>query len=364
KVGSPKSAEFLNQFEQAFPMVDIESQLVQLQPDIIYVHSLNDIETLKRIVAFPCQKIRFFHDQRAFCLRDHKYTTIGKKPCAKKLGLDCYSCLGFLKPSSMPWKVGLRTLGELKASLKLNQQFDRVLVGSNYMAEQLKMHDFDAEKLAVATLFSNALRPADQETPLVLGSSTSSNLADSPVSKRKKQLLFVGQLVTGKGLDTLLEALAKSAHEVELVVCGTGKMEQNYQRQSEALGLSPRVRFLGHQNSDQLRKHYQRADAVVIPSRAPETFCLVGLEALANGTPVIASNTGGMNEWLKPNVNGLEFEANNSAQLAFSIDRYFSDVRLQTRLRQFALKSDYGHFAPEQHINLVHNLMTSMMEAA
>ncbi len=364
KVGSPKSPEFLNRFEQAFPMVDLETQLEQLQPDLIYVHSINDTEMLKRIVAFPCKKIRFFHDQRDFCLRNHKYTTIGKKPCSKKLGFDCYSCLGFLKPSNMPWKVGFRTLGELKASLKINRLFDRVIVGSNYMAEQLKLHDFDAEKLTVATLFSNSVKSEGQAVPLKFHSAASANSSEASSSQAKKQLLFVGQLVTGKGLDTLLEALAKCTHEAELIICGTGKMEHDYHRQSVALGIDKRVRFLGYQTSEQLREHYRRADAVVVPSRAPETFCLVGLEALLQGTPVIASNTGGMSEWLKPNVNGLEFEANSSAQLADSIDHYFSDIRMQTRLRKFAQKSDYRQFAPEQHIQRVHNLMTSMMEAA
>ena len=356
QVGSPKNPAFMKGFDQAFPMVDLKQQLKEIAPDLIYVHSLNNSQFLQEILDFPCKKIRFFHDQRAFCLREHKYTTLGHQPCSKKLGMGCYTCLGFLKPVNTPWKVGLRTLKPLQDALAMNRGFDQIIVGSEYMAEQLRLHDFDPEKVTVVPLFS-----AQAETTVV---NTDALTSPNQQKTSHKPLLFVGQLVRGKGLDTLLKALAASTEKPSLLICGSGKMEQDYRDQVQELGLSSRVSFLGQQNSEQLQALYRKSSAVVIPSRAPETFCLVGLEALLNGTPVIASNTGGMNEWFKPNINGLAFSANNDAQLASVIDRLFTDTKLQKRLRDMIQRSDFQRFAPASHIHQVHALMTQMMEAA
>lgn len=356
-VGSPKNPEFLNQFDQAFPMVDVPGQLAALSPDLIYVHGLNNTKILTQILSYPCKKLRFFHDQRALCLREHKYTTIGSQPCDQKLGLGCYTCLGFLKRSDKPWKVSFRALGPHQQALDLNKQFDRVVVGSEYMAKQLMMHDFDSEKVSVIPLFSSQA----EHSPLRILPS-SDNQTVKP--EENQQILFVGQLVRGKGLDTLLEAIALSKHKVHLVICGTGKMEQDYRDQTVSLGLTDQVRFLGTQTPEQLRQHYRDSSVVVIPSRAPETFCLVGLEALLNGTPVITSNTGGMREWFKPNVNGLSFKPNDQCKLASVIDRFLSDTKLQKRLRNMIASADYQRFSPVVHIEQVHSLMKNLVEAA
>ncbi len=359
KVGSPKSPAFLQRFDQSFPMVDLRKQLAELSPDLIYVHSLNDASLLAQILDFPSKKIRFMHDQRALCLREHKYTTLGNHPCSERLGKKCITCLGFIKASEKPWKIGIKSLRSHQEVLAMNRKFDHIIVGSSYMSDQLKQNHFAPEKILTLPLFS-LLSPASKSGLMT------DNLAQSSNQKQQasKQILFAGQLVRGKGLDTLLDAIALCDETPKLIVCGTGKMAPIYHAQANALGIEQHVVFKGHQTTTQLRQHYLNSAAVIIPSRAPETFCLVGLEALLHGVPVIASNTGGMNEWFKPNINGLAFQANDEKGLATQIDRFISDARLQKRLRSMIAMQDYQRFAPEKHLTQVQQLLTGMMEAA
>jgi glycosyltransferase involved in cell wall biosynthesis len=60
--------------------------------------------------------------------------------------------------------------------------------------------------------------------------------------------------------------------------------------------------------------------ALVVPSRSPETFGLVGLEAMQRGLPVVASRVGGMGEWLREGETGLGFPSGDAAALAQAID--------------------------------------------
>ncbi len=101
--------------------------------------------------------------------------------------------------------------------------------------------------------------------------------------------VFVGRLVYYKGLELLLEALA-CVREAQLLVIGGGPLLGALERRTARLGLDGRVRFAGELGSDSLRRCFDGARALVLPSCHPsETFGVVQLEAMAAGLPVIAT---------------------------------------------------------------------------
>jgi glycosyltransferase involved in cell wall biosynthesis len=111
-------------------------------------------------------------------------------------------------------------------------------------------------------------------------------------------LLYVGRLSTEKGVDVLIDAVAEAHRtqpEIELDVIGDGPQRQALQAQADARGLHEAVRWVGSRPHSELPEFYNRAAAVVVPSRE-EGFGLVAAEALACGTPVIASSAGGLPE--------------------------------------------------------------------
>jgi glycosyltransferase involved in cell wall biosynthesis len=102
--------------------------------------------------------------------------------------------------------------------------------------------------------------------------------------------LFVGRLVPYKGLDVLLEALAR-VPEAELVIIGEGPLQSSLTDQAASSGITGRVHFAGPMDQTGVADHLSRARALVLPSvDASETFGLVQLEAMAAGVPVIASD--------------------------------------------------------------------------
>jgi D-inositol-3-phosphate glycosyltransferase len=146
-------------------------------------------------------------------------------------------------------------------------------------------------------------------------------LGDGPV------LLFVGRIQPLKGVDLAVEALARlEAHRATLLVVGgpsgpEGEDElMRVHRLVEDLGLESRVRFIPPQAHEKLATYYQAADVCIVPSRS-ESFGLVALEAAACGTPVVATNVGGLRYVVEHGSTGYLVDGRDPDDFAAPIDR-------------------------------------------
>ena len=124
--------------------------------------------------------------------------------------------------------------------------------------------------------------------------------------------LTVGNLVELKGVDIAIEALARLPHNT-LLIAGTGPEEPRLRRLVERLGVIARVRFLGAVPQVELCNYYNAADALVLAS-SREGMPNVVLEAMACGTPVVATAVGGVPELINaPEAGELMRERSSEA---------------------------------------------------
>jgi len=154
-----------------------------------------------------------------------------------------------------------------------------------------------------------------------------------------KIILYVGRIEPVKGLFILIEALEmlrkeapSLSNQFKLMVVGGGSKSSDYPKNREIIRIQKAVKeknlrnevlFLGSKKQNQLKKYYSAADVLVMPSLY-ESFGLVVIEALACGTPVIASKIGEMVNIIKEGKNGIYFSPGDSSSLSLSLKSLFT----------------------------------------
>ena len=174
-------------------------------------------------------------------------------------------------------------------------------------------------------------------------------------------LLFVGRIEPLKGVETLLRAVALLL-EQGICDCETlclsiiggdaddSPATQNAEMERlkalrEELGLAELVTFLGKQDQDALPDYYAAAEAVIMPSRY-ESFGMVALEAMACGTPVIASEVGGLAFLVRDGETGFHVPDRDPEALADRICRILTEPMLRAELGEQAAAYARGYAWP------------------
>jgi glycosyltransferase involved in cell wall biosynthesis len=156
-------------------------------------------------------------------------------------------------------------------------------------------------------------------------------------------LAFAGRLTTPKALEVGLEALART--DASLFVAGEGPDAARLERLAGELGLGSQVRFLGAQDRGAVLELFHAADAALLSSRW-ENFPHSVVEALAVGTPVVATRVGGVPEIVADEENGLLVPADDAGALADAVRRILEPA---TRERlAAAAPASVERFAPER----------------
>jgi glycosyltransferase involved in cell wall biosynthesis len=156
-------------------------------------------------------------------------------------------------------------------------------------------------------------------------------------------LAFAGRLTAAKALDVAFDAVGQ-VDGVTLLVAGDGE-----ERIRLAARAPANVRLLGSLDRGSVLELFRAADAALLSS-AWENFPHALVEALAVGTPVLATSVGGIPEIVVDGENGLLVPAGDAAALADAIRRFFADGDLRTRLTSAAAPSA-RRFAPARTVD-------------
>ena len=168
-------------------------------------------------------------------------------------------------------------------------------------------------------------------------------------------LLFIGRPEPLKAVDTILEALKivfdtdlKQRESLRLLVIGGQGDEPTVQaliRQADAYGIGDRVCFLDAQPQEKLTQYFQAAEALLMPSDY-ESFGMAALEAMACGTPVIASQVGGLAYVVRDEETGYHVPTRDPEALAAAIQRLLNGPHERARLAtNAALSSQHYQWA-------------------
>jgi glycosyltransferase involved in cell wall biosynthesis len=305
------------------------------EPDLIYVHKMDDLAVLETLVESGISLARMVHDHDLYCMRSYKYNPLTRAICHRAASVHCIFPCGatVARKHGGGWPLKWVSYRDKQEEIALNRRFDRMLVFSQYMREELLQNGFGAEKIEV----HSPLHAERTEPPPSTFDAT--NL-----------ILSVGQIIRGKGVDVLLESLAQVKANFECAVLGDGRHRRHCEAQAQSLGLAERVRFPGFVLPHELAGYYRRGSVAVVSSVWPEPFGMVGPDAMRYGLPVVAFDVGGIREWLRDGENGFLVPRMDRAQFAARIQELLVDKTLARKMGERGRQMLKEKFVPEKQI--------------
>lgn len=144
------------------------------------------------------------------------------------------------------------------------------------------------------------------------------------------KLLYIGQLIPRKNISLLIRSVKKlvaSGQKVTLTIVGNGLLKNHLKNLVKQLNLEGSVYFLGKKSQTELKNIYQNHDIFILPSKF-DGWGAVSVEAMANGLPVVISNTCGSYSIIKDNSHGLVFKSGSLHSLTNKLEWLIKNIKL------------------------------------
>ena len=301
----------------------VKQALADFAPDAVYVHKMADLAVIQTLVESGVPLLRMVHDHDIYCMRSYKYNFFTREICTRAASPYCiFPCLAsVVKKSGGGFPLKWVSYSEKKREIALNRRFDRMVVVTTYMRDELLKNGFDAQRIEI---HAPVPRMGD---PGLRSSFSDRNL-----------IIYAGQIIRGKGVDVLLEALAQVKTKFECVILGDGNHKAFCEELSQKLGLAGRVTFKGFIPQDELKGYYRECSVVALSSLWPEPIATIGLEVMRYALPVVAFDAGGIKDWLHDGQNGFLVPWMDRAKFAARIDQLLNDKPLARKLGEAGLK--------------------------
>jgi glycosyltransferase involved in cell wall biosynthesis len=184
-----------------------------------------------------------------------------------------------------------------------------------------------------------------------------------PNVKKKYDLIFIGRLITIKGVNYLIEAvsfLKNNFPKIKVAIVGSGPEYLNLVKYTDSLNLSDNIDFIGYLPSEKLVDFYNSCRIAVFPSYDREGILTTMLEASACGLPVITTNACSMPEFLIDGKNGLLVKPESSIDIAESVSKLLLDESLRIELGNSGRKMIENDWDWTKKIKIVEKIYESI----
>lgn len=323
---------FLNKFSFLFKTIysvearkKIRKVLDDFKPDVVHLNNFTyqltpsiilEIVKWRKLNKRNCKIIFTAHDSNLVCPNHMLYNPNKHQRCKKCLGGKFYNCALNKCIHGSILKSILGTIEGYFWNIKNSYKYiDTIICCSNFMKQI-----YDKNKL-----FKNKI--------VVLHNFIDYNSNVFSENKKDDYVLYFGRYSQEKGINTLLE-VCKTLPNIRFVFAGEGPLEKQIHN-------CKNITDVGFQTGQSLVKLIKQAKFSVYPSEWYENCPFTVMESIANGTPVIASNIGGIPELLKDKYNGELFEAENKEQLRQKIVKFYTHDDLLNQYVENTKTIDY-----------------------
>lgn len=226
--------------------------------------------------------------------------------------------------------------------------------------DRLKLRWLRAADIVIAP--SEAVKRKSNKDAVVIGNPYNHELFRALDIPRNKDYVFLGRLVSDKGVDILIDGFHKLIELVErdltLTIVGDGPERSMLEDQVERLNIRSRVDFLGSLSGEALVQVLNQHRYIVIPSRWDEPFGLVALEGMACGCLPIAARSGGLPDAV--GGAGVIFEKGDVSSLTQAMTELLDNPSFENDIRKNAESHLQKHRSPvvaQEYLNVIYRAL-------
>lgn len=328
------------------PVVALGNFIIGNNIDLISIHNVfNPVLVTYCLDRFPV--VKFAHGPVMVCPGKDKFWRYSEKGCTIKYGIHCFKHIYTEGCANRHPKRVLKAWNNVNFEIKkASPRYRRIVVMSDFIKNGLMECGVNENKIICNPYF----------TPIA---------AEGANTPLKKDLLFVGRLISSKGPHIMLKAvepILKSRNDVCLKIIGDGIMKNELARAVADLNLENKVSFLGWLDREKIGRILQESHLLIFPSIYPEAFGIVGIEAMMRGKPVVGFNVGGVNTWLKNEQTGFLVEPKDYLEMQNRIELLLNDAFLYNQFANEARKQAIDRFTVDTHMDILLRVYNEAMQ--
>lgn len=301
--------------------------------DLLHVYNVRNHDLVEKL-AKSVPTFKTVADSRAVCPAEFKTKPDGSL-CNEVVGKNCIDCLKGLEFSDFERK---KRLAKTIKELGIMKNFALIFTPSEYTRQQLLINGIKPDKVKVVPFFLSRLLP------------DAKSVSKNQNKPFQSDILFAGRLIKAKGIKELLAAFLLLDDKYRLIIIGEAPTYAKPKDWVKINNLGKKVKLIGWVDNKKIDNYFQGTRVYVIPSMGPESFGIVGLEAMRNKKPVVAFDSGGISEWLQDGKNGFLVPRGEIKTLARRIQYLLENPGLALKMGEKGYEILVSRFTKEKHV--------------
>ena len=317
RIGYEKTRELLN----------------ELRPDVAHIHRTYNLGVIRACLDFGPTVVTC-HDYLYLCPAGSFFHRRTRTICRRKAGWGCLAVTILRHCMTLRPAYAVAYLRRVRQFTAWRDRFAFVLCPSDYVRSRLLELSFSPLRTVTLPYFC-PISPLAEPRPL----------PPTPT------VLFLGRIRPIKGVDVFVRALGLLPNVKGLIVGDVKNGTRNaILTEARRCGCEDRLEVRPWAGRNEICSLFERVSIFGFPSIWPETLGIVGLEAMACGVPVVASDVGGVRQWLRHGINGLLVEANNPEAFADAVQELLGSPEQMMQMGRAGIATIRASYLPEHHV--------------
>jgi glycosyltransferase involved in cell wall biosynthesis len=321
--------------------------LKELKPELVHLHGIQNLAVFQ-VCLDASQVVMTGHDYRTICPVSNLFYKRTKAICSRVCGPMCFPITALFHCMTPRPRWASYFYRRCRWIMKNAVRFSHLIAPSTGAKERFIQAGFSPDRVTVNPYFCS-LKPAQEPRPV----------PSQPL------ITFIGRASDVKGWEYFIDALGKLPDSVRGLIVGNFDFaHKELKRLAAASGCPDRLEVKNWASREKISGILRKSTVFVFPSIWPETLGIVGLEAMACGVPVVASDVGGVREWLHDGENGILVPPKSGRRIAEAARNLIDDKEMNLRLGAAGLQTIRSHFLPEHHIKILTDVYEKAVSGA